>query len=130
MYVDAQNLYSSDQAITATAASTNVIDHLDADHQVMDSVELVAVVTEAFSGGTSVQFALQSDTADTFGSAATIIESPAIAVASLTAGYQVRLGKLPHNIGERYTRMYYTVVGTPSAGKITAFLTPVRDSNN
>ncbi len=121
MYLDKQNLYSEDQALTATAASTNVIDHTVAETGPGEAVEIIAQVTEDFAGGTSVAVTLQTDSDEAFGTAQDVVSTAAVAVASLTAGYQFRLSTLPVGLAQ-YTRLNYTVVGTPTAGTVTAGL--------
>jgi hypothetical protein len=126
MIADKENLFSEDQAITVTAGSTNVID-LGADSSRIQAlnekgdVEVLAQITTAMAGGTSLQVTLQSDNDVAFGSATDLLTSAAIATAALVAGYQFKIGKLPR-INERYLRLYYTVVGTMSAGKVFAGL--------
>lgn len=121
MYLDKQNLYSEDQALTATAVSTNVIDHTVTELGPGEPVEVIAQVTEAFTGGTSVAVTLQTDSDEAFGTAVDVVSTAAIAVASLVAGYQFRLSTLPVGL-LRYTRLNYTVVGTPTAGAVTSGL--------
>lgn len=137
MILDKQNLFSEDQAITVTAVSTNVID-LGADNarNQLDNekgdVEVFVQVTTAFSGGTSLKVTLQADDDEAFGSAVTILDSAAIVTASLVAGYQFKLGKLPRlgSADKRYLRLNYTVVGTMSAGKVLAGLIRDRQTAN
>ena len=133
MILDKQNLMSDDQALTASVASTNVIDLGDDTSKVKalnekGDLEVFAQVTTAFSGGTSVKATLQSDDDEAFGSPTTLIETAAIAVADLVAGYGFRFKGLPE-INERYLRMYFTVVGTPTAGKVTAGLALQRQTS-
>jgi hypothetical protein len=84
-------------------------------------VEIAAQVTEAFTGGTSVAVSLQTDTDEAFGTVETLVTTAAVPVASLVAGYTFRLSTLPVGM-KTYSRLYYTVVGTPTAGAVTAGL--------
>jgi len=126
MIIDKQNLFSEDQALTATANSTNVID-LGNDHarnQALNEkglLEIMCRVTTAFAGGTSLKAGLYKDDAVGMGTQALVIESAVVITASLVAGYRFTLGKLPE-IDKQYLRMTYTIVGTMSAGKVTAGL--------
>jgi hypothetical protein len=121
MIRDAENIFSTSQALTATAASTDVID-LGANGDLgRASMRFRASVATAFSGGTSVQFVLQTDDNSGFSSATALFTSAAIAVASLTAGAVVVDIPVPSTT-ERYLRVNYVVVGTPTAGAVDAFL--------
>lgn len=125
MILDKQNLFSEDQAVTVSAASTNVIDlGTDASETPTPNLKdamLFAQVTTAFADGTSMSVALQTDSDEAFGSAETIFTSAAIATSALVAGYQFKLGSLPEGL-ERYVRLYYTVDGTMTAGEVMAGL--------
>lgn len=129
MIMDKYNLFSDDQAVTTTAASTNVID-LGADLNIPGAdtnqvLELFAQVSEEdFAGGTSVKLQVQTDTTDAFSSATTVAETAAIALADLVKGYRFAMRQLP-DVAERYVRLNYVVVGTHTAGKITAGLKAV-----
>lgn len=133
MFIDKQNLFSEDQAVTVTAVSTNVID-LGANESEIQAlfekglVKVAAQVTTAFAGGTSMSVALQTDSDEAFGTVETLHTSAAIATATLVQGYQYRIGGLPLGI-KRYLRLNYTVVGTMSAGKIHAGLVLDTQSN-
>lgn len=136
MILDKENLFSEDQAITVTAVSTNVID-LGADNARSQlnnekNVDVLVQVTEAFASGTSVKATLQADDDEAFGSAVTVVETAAIAAASLVAGYQFKIGALPRlgAADKRYLRMNYTVVGTFTTGKIVAGLVFDRQTAN
>ena len=131
MIVD-NNLYMSDaQAVTSSAASTKSLDFGAALRHIGDGEEinlLVQVATAAGSGGTSnVTFALQ-DSADnsTF---ADVVKTPAIAKATLVAGYEVLRIKLPAGL-RRYIQVYYTVDTTDlTSGAFNAYLTLDRQNN-
>ena len=134
MYLDKQNLFSEDQAITVTANSTNIIDlgNDESEVQALNEkgvLQVVAQVTAALESGTSVALTLTSDDDVAFGSETTIVSTPAIAAADLVAGYQFKLSTLPV-INEQYLRLTYTVVGTFDAGTITAGLNLDRQTNN
>lgn len=132
MILDSQNLFSDDQAITASAASTNVIDlgapgtpvgaysaqSVDAGNS---GIRVLIQVTEDFATLTSLTVSVQTDNDVAWGSAATILSTPAIAAASLVAGYKFAIIEVPIHTTERYLRLYYTVGGSnATAGKITA----------
>lgn len=132
MMYDKLNTFGTDQAVTATAASTDIID-LGATRDLGNGepLELVVLVTEtATSGGSStVTIDLQTDDNSSFSSAATLASSGAIAKASITAGTELFRIKVPLNV-ERYLRLYYTVATADlTAGKFTAFLAHDRQAN-
>ena len=134
MIIDKQALFSEDQAITTTANSTNIIDLGNDSSKVQalnekGDIELFVQVTTAFTGGTSIDAVLKSDDDVAFGSPLTIKSTGAVVIASLVQGYQFKLGTLPR-INEQYLRMTYTVVGSPSAGKIFAGLILGRQTAN
>lgn len=134
MILSDELLFSDEQAITTTAASTNLIDFGDAAallggpaDQSQDigrgvPVPIFINVTEAFAAGTSLQVQLQTDSDSGFGSPTTLLETEVVATASLVAGYQFSPLYLPQHI-ERYVRLNYVVVGTHSAGKVSAGIT-------
>jgi len=132
MMYDKLLTFGTDQAVTATAASTDIID-LGAVRDIGNGepLELVILVTEtATSGGSStVTIDLQTDDNSGFSSAATLASSGAIAKASITAGTELLRVKVPLNV-ERYLRLYYTVATADlTAGKFTAFLALERQAN-
>ena len=134
MYLDKQNLFSDDQAVTVTANSTNIIDlgNDESEVQALNEkgvLQVMVQVTAAFASGTSIALTLTSDDDVAFGSETTIVSTPAIAQAALVAGYQFKLSTLPV-INEQYIRLTYTVVGTFDAGTIVAGLNLDRQTNN
>lgn len=135
MLFDTQSLFSDAQAVTGSAASTNVID-LGApgtpQHAVAPITQdlgrgrpipiVVQVVTD-FAALTSLQVGLQVDTVENFASPTTVVSTAAIALANLKAGYRFSLEWLPTGMDERFARLYYTVGGSnATAGAITAGL--------
>jgi len=131
---------SDAQAITASAASTNVIDTgafgtphggnaLSRDLGKGTPIPFLVQVTEEFATLTSLKFSLQCDDNSSFSSAKTVIEQT-IVLDDLKAGKQVALQVLPNDITERYVRMYYTVSGSSAtAGKVTAAVTMGNQTN-
>ena len=122
MILDKQNLLSEDQAIIATAVSTNVID-LGADHaRIQEFAEknfkLFAQVTANFNTLTSLAIVFQTDDDVAFGSVRTL-DTVSVALADLVAGKRVEF-HVPTNV-ERYIRFNYVVTGTdPTLGNIMA----------
>ncbi len=129
--LSAQETFSNAQAITATAASTNVIDFgapgtwVHSSTPVIDDkgnsrIPLLIQVTEAFDNLTSLTVTLQADNDEAFGSP-TSLYAETIALADLQPGKKTAVRVIPYNATERYLRVHYTVTGTaPTAGRITA----------
>lgn len=120
MILDLTNQFSSAQAITASAASTNVID-LGVSRDVGKGFNspLLVQVEEDFNTLTSLTVTIQTDTDVAFGTAVNLTEQT-IALADLVQGRQFDFQVLPTGV-QRYLRINYTVTGTnPTTGKITA----------
>lgn len=144
MILDSQNLFSDDQAITATAPSDNVID-LGAPGTPVGGVaalvrdlgkgvplDILVQVVEAFTSGlaTTLTITLEVDNDEAFGSAKTVWTSGAIAKADLVAGYRAAIQYVPEGVDERYVRLNYTVATGPfDTGKLAAGLVFGRDTN-
>lgn len=123
MLLDQQALFSAAQAITATAASTNVID-TGSNKNVgkYGDIPLLIQVVEGFNNLTSLTVTVQTDDNSAFSSAADVL-SMTIPLASLVLGYKSPVITLPMKM-ERYIRLNYTVTGTaPTTGKVTAGIT-------
>ncbi|HBM9089476.1 TPA: hypothetical protein L0162_001836 [Klebsiella oxytoca] len=123
MLLDQQALFSAAQAITATAASTNVIDTgSNKDVGKYGDIPLLIQVVEAFNNLTSMTVTVQTDDNSAFSSAADVL-TMTIPLASLVLGYKSPVITLPMKM-ERYIRLNYTVTGTaPTTGKVTAGIT-------
>ncbi|HFZ2429921.1 TPA: Bbp16 family capsid cement protein [Klebsiella pneumoniae] len=123
MLLDQQALFSAAQAITATAASTNVIDTgSNKDVGKYGDIPLLIQVVEGFNNLTSLTVTVQTDENSAFSSAADVL-SMTIPLASLVLGYKSPVITLPMKM-ERYIRLNYTVTGTaPTTGKVTAGIT-------
>lgn len=122
MLFDAQNLFSDAQAITATAASTNVIDTGSTkDDGKGGNIPLLIQCVAAFNNLTSLTATLQTDNDEAFGSP-TDLYTVVIPLASLVPGYQTPVITLPQGV-QQYVRLNYTVTGTaPTTGAVTAGL--------
>ena len=81
-------------------------------------------VTTAFAGGTSAQFKFVTDSDETITNGTVLVETPAIAVATLAKGYKFTI-PLPQRIDEdRYCGLVITSAGTNTAGAISAAMIP------
>ena len=93
-------------------------------------LELVVQVNTAFAGGTSVQVSLETHTASDFSAARTVLaQTAAVPLASLTAGAVLFRGRIPKGL-KQYVAVVLTGVGTFTAGKVDAFLTPSSQLND
>lgn len=126
---------SGDSPTIGTQASTNVINlgltnpqggGTTRDIGIGDdpALKLFVVVTTTFSGGTSLQLALQGSTDNVTFSNYWL--SPAYAEAALNAGsklYDMDMPRPPDGIAvPQYLRMSYITVGTHAAGTLKAFI--------
>lgn len=135
MILDQQTLLSDAQAITATAASTNILDlgpiRLGAVRDIGKGVPipLLIQVVEAFNNLTSLTVALQVDDNSAFSSAKTVW-SNVVVLADLKAGKIVIPEFITRGTDEQFLRLNYTVTGTaPTLGKVTAGVTMGNQSN-
>jgi len=127
MYVDAKLLLSDEQAISATAVSTKSIDLGVAGRDIGAGEPLYAVVVvdEGFTadGAATMTISLITDDDSALGSPTTILSTPAIDKAALTAGRVPIVIPIPPNIADQYLGLNYTVATGPmTAGKVTAFV--------
>jgi len=123
---------SDAQALTTTAVSTDKVDLSQArDIGEGEDLYMVFTVGTALAGGTSVNFQVTvADDAALSTNATTIGMSGVILTAALTAGAQflVRLNPQIAALGRRYLGATYTIVGTFSAGTVTAdIVTDIQD---
>lgn len=145
MILDAFQLFANAQDFTGLGTSTQVSSNV-LDYGIVSGIPssangggardmgaadphlqmLVQVVT-AFTGGTSIQVNLQGAVDDTSGSPAafsTWWSSPVYTVAQLVAGarlYDLEFPRPPQGVAiPRFMRMTFGVIGTMTAGAITA----------
>lgn len=141
MILDTQTMFSDDQVITASAASTNLLD-LGASATPtgaaaaisrdlgMSVVPILIQATAAFATCTSLKVAIQTDDNASFSSAVVALETEAIPVATLIVGYKYVINWVPYTVNERYVRLYYTIAGSSaSTGTITAGLSMGNQTN-
>lgn len=140
MILSQQLLLSDDQAVTATAVSTNVIDlgakgtphgaaaPLNGDLGKGAPVPVLVQVTEDFLGLTSVEVTLEvSDNEDL--SSSKVLATELMLLADLVAGKQMNLTYLPKDADLRYLGVRYTVSGTGTAGRFTAGISMGNQTN-
>ena len=126
MLIDQKNVFSDGQAITADAASTNVIDLMAAGRGPGNSLRAEVLVTEAFNNLTSLDVIVQSSVDEAFSSPISH-QKVNVLLASLTLGKKIDLGRLLDGT-KQYVRLYYDVNGTnPSTGKVFGVLLPFGD---
>ena len=139
MIVDANNIFSDSQAITATADSHNVLElgapgtpfgapaAVEQDVGKANLIPLAVNVTQAFNNLTSLAVSLHTSSDNS-----TYVE---VATRTYTQA-QLALGQLdfpaqiPVGSNRRYLKITYTVTGTaPTTGKIFAGIVAARQSN-
>lgn len=119
MLLDKNLVFSDKQEIKATAVSTNVIDQTAAG-DALHGVWLHLLVDEAFTGGTAYEAALETSDDENFTAKKTLVKF-SFAPTDMTAGACLAKVLLP--VGAlRYLRLAYTVTGTGTAGKLSAFI--------
>jgi hypothetical protein len=130
MILSTQNIFSDKQAITASAASTNIIDTGQSGNDLGfgTPIPMLIQVTQAFNLLTSLTVALQSSDSSAFSSPDTVV-STTVPLAGLTLGARIAVNNVPYGTLKRYLRLYYTVTGSnsPTTGQITAGITAGND---
>ena len=128
---DAQALFSDNQAVTTTAASTNFLNLGEAATVPgapaslkrdigAGKMPLRIQVDTTFAGLTSLEALVEVDDNSSFSSAKVVGSSGAIVLARLLAGTYLPFTDLNIGTDERYIRIRYVVVGTATAGAVTA----------
>jgi len=130
MIIDAQNLFSSAQAVTATAVSTNTVD-LSQAREVFagEEVEIFFNVdtTVTAAGAATVNFQVITPAPAAPTSPPSVVQPDAIPKANLAAGARFSLcvpSAFINNLGQRYLGIQYTVgTGPLTAGAFTCGVT-------
>ena len=130
MFMDKQLMFSEDQAITATAVSTNVLD-MGAPDAGKSELSIFAKVGTAFTaaGAATMTIEVQTATDAAFTTPIVLARSADVPKASLVAGYQPIMIDVPVGC-QRFLRMNYVVsTGPMTAGTLTAGIVADRNTN-
>ena len=115
--------FSSSQAITADVAATNSYNNTAVGGAIGTEMYLVVQCDATFDNLTSLIVNLVTDTVLPIDASSTVLASKTIAAASLVAGAQVFVTRVPRE-QQAHVGIWYDVVGTaPSVGSVSAFLT-------
>lgn len=132
MILDAQNQYSNAQALTASAASDNLIDHQkDRDLGIGEPIALIVTVGVAADGTTgdetySVALQVASDAAFTSPVSLGSFSIPR----GTAAGSKFVLPVPPDTSFDEFSRVNYTLGGTTPSITVSAFLQPMNMIQN
>ncbi len=134
MILDKLLMFSEAQAITATAASTDVIDlspmkGTKRDIGVGEPLEFWATVNTTATAGGAATLNVQLQTSADNSTWVTLYDSGTLALASLTAGKRILSTKVPAGV-LKYLRVNYVVATGPlTAGAFTAGINLDVDAN-
>ncbi|EAM9791082.1 hypothetical protein DYU29_19455 [Salmonella enterica] len=135
MILDKLLMFSEKQAVTASAASTDVIDLGPIDGTRRDigagyPLEFWATVDTTATAAGAATLNVQLQTSPDNSTWTTIYDSGALALAALTAGKRLFSAKVPAGI-QRYLRVNYTVgTGPLTAGAFTSGINLDVDNNS
>lgn len=133
MYLDAElEICTADDVYStgSTVYAENDLDYTAVKNGSHEELWLTVRVSTAFSGGTSAEFKILTDSALPIdGSSTVLATSGAIAIASLTADTYAWRVKVPVGV-LRYLSLGVTCVGTVTAGAIDCFLSDSIDDIN
>lgn len=130
MILDAKELLSDAQALTASAASTNYKD-FGKDRNIGIGEPICVMITptvaaDSTTGDETYKFGIQVDDNSGFSTPTTILERTI--AASLLTKDSIHVLPIPADkSAERYLRVYYTLGGTTPLITITAVIMPVKD---
>jgi len=135
MIIDRENRFAWGQAVTASAASTDIIDlappstgrDIGAGKPLVFVCDVDTLVTAV--GSATVTVTLETATDAAFSSPVVLYSSPAVPKASMIAGYRICAVDVPRGV-LRYLRANFTVATGPlTAGKFDAFLVETVQDN-
>lgn len=126
---DAALVLSNEQAVTASAASTNILDEGVA---VNTGYPMIAEtrVNVAMAGSGTLTVEIQASDTTSFSNKVILGNSGSVAAADLTAGKAIRV-PLAFNPKRkyRYIRAYYTASSAFTSGKLTTVIQPAVQTN-
>ena len=128
MVLDLEHVYSSAQALTATADSTNLVDHGIASNlgsgEPLAFVVSLTVVADDTTGDETYTAQLQMDTEVTLASPV-VIEACLITITRGDAAGTRYVRHLPPSLSfQQFTQVVYTLGGTTPTVTVDAFLIP------
>ena len=143
MITDLTTLFSNAQAITATAASTNIIDvgaagtiygysaAISRDVGKGADIPNRITVVQSFNNLTNMVITIEDSVDAAFTSPVIVATAPTYLLADLQTGAKLLLPeRLPTNTNLRYVRLKYTITGTaPTLGQMTAGVTAGNQTN-
>lgn len=121
MYTDAQNRPSNNQSIAAAAGtivSTDSIDMLASNRNLgrgSAPMRMIATVTSALVGGTSIQAQLIESANSNLSSPTVLASGPVVPLASAVAGAELLDVPMP-DTAKRYLGVQYVTLGTFTTG--------------
>lgn len=118
MILDAKLIFSKEQTVTQSVDS-GVIDFLQPGDAVGQELTIRTVVSTTFAGLNSLSIALKTSADGTTWKDVLLV--PAVPASDLTKGAEVFSIRVPKGL-KRYVKLAYTVNGTGTAGKLTAFM--------
>ena len=128
MLLDKNVMFSDQQALRATGASTDTVDLKAAGDAALGRLVVIGHVDTAFAGATQVVCALQTSDKSDFSSGVVTLASVTVNATQL-ADINKNLFALAIAPGmKRYLRMYYTVTGTITAGALTCFVADIAET--
>lgn len=122
MILDEQSIFSDNQQVLASSASTNILELGKHEMAYGTPVELYIQITESFNNLTSLTINVQTSEDENFSTKTDLIEQT-IPLENLKKGNTSSIKFLPKgNLG--YMRLYYTVIGgAPTQGSVFAGIT-------
>ena len=121
MIIDKTLVFCSGQALSGGDAASDIIDLTKGGDALSDELVIMAKVTDAGAGGTSIVIKVQTDSSNAFSSPIDLFVSPTYLTAVLTANKKLFAVRMPRG-AKRYLRAYIDVTGTFTAGKIDMFM--------
>ena len=96
------------------------------------TIYLVAVAPTALTSGgaATLQVKMETDSDSAFGSTVDVLDSGALAKATVVAGYEIFSAPIDRSLVERYNKITGTIgTAAGTAGTITCFLTDIKPVN-